>query len=172
MEKVLVLNASDEPLGITVLSRAANLVLDEKADIVVAASQSLRSPSYSMLCPQVIRLRRYVHVPFTRPNGSPSLTGLLARDGRRCAYCHTRPATTIDHVVPRSRGGHHSWENTVGACSRCNARKANRTPHEASMQLSTTPQRPPSGVWLALANQNRHPAWEPFLVTLGLAPSA
>lgn len=168
MERALVLNASDEPLGITNARRAALLALSQKADVLVASTHVLRSASDEVVVPSVIRLRQYVRVPYRRPGGAPSLAGLRARDGQWCAYCETRPGVTIDHVVPRSKGGPHSWLNTVAACSRCNARKANRTPKEAGMTLRVVPSIPRSCIWLALAMAAPNPHWAPFLEGMGL----
>ena len=85
-----------------------------------------------------------------------------------CAYCLNRAAATIDHVLPRSRGGAHTWDNTVASCARCNARKSNRTPQEAGMTLRITPRTPPSCIWLALAMAIPNPNWAPYLKSLGL----
>jgi 5-methylcytosine-specific restriction endonuclease McrA len=163
-----VLNASDEPLGITGARRAAILTLSLKADVLVASDRVLHSPTRSIIAPSVIRLRQYVHVPYRRPGGAPSLAGLRARDGALCAYCARKPATTIDHVMPRSRGGAHTWENTVGACSKCNARKSDRTLKESGMVLRVTPHVPASCIWLALAMAEPNPNWAPFLTGMGL----
>lgn len=170
MDRALVLNASDEPLGITSNRRAAVLVLSGKADALEVSNRVMHSPTFSLATPHVVRLRKFVHVPYRRPGGSPSLPGLRARDGARCAYCVKRPATTIDHVLPRSRGGEHTWLNTVGACSRCNARKSNRTPQEAGMVLRVTPYHPPSHIWLVLAMSEPHQSWSPYLRGLGPLP--
>ena len=166
MGRVLVLNANDEPLGVTETRRAVILVLAHKADVVVAASQ-YRSPSISVPAPQVVRLRTYVHVPYRRVSRAPSLKALHARDGLNCAYCAKRPGVTIDHIVPRSRSGVHDWENTVAACARCNGKKAARTPHEAGMTLRVTPRVPSSTVWLAIVAQAVEPSWKPYVAGLG-----
>lgn len=164
MDRALVLNASDEPLAITAATRAAALVASARAELVAAGPVPLRSPSVSVARPQVIRLRRYVRLPHRQVRSAPTLRGLRARDGELCAYCRTRPATTIDHVLPRSRGGANHWENAVGACTRCNSRKANRTPEEAGLRLSVTPRTPPSPMWLALVGVEGPDAWDPYLV--------
>lgn len=168
MDRALVLNASDEPLGITGARRATILALTQKADVLVTSNQVYHSASAAVPVPSVIRLRQYVRVPYRRPGGAPSLAGLRARDGIWCAYCGTRPGSTIDHVMPRSRGGQHAWTNTVASCSRCNARKANRTPKEAGMALRVTPEVPQSCIWLALAMAAPNPHWTPFLEGMGL----
>jgi len=169
MERALVLNASHEPLGTVSPRRAAVLVLEDKAVALEAGSTVLHSPSTTLRCPSVIRLRSFVHVPYRRLVAAPTLSGLVARDGRICAYCTTRRAATIDHVVPRSKGGPTTWENTVAACGVCNARKADRTPHEAGMRLAVTPHVPRSRVWLHVAT-NWSPTWEPYLASQGYGP--
>ena len=118
MKRALVLNASDEPLGVTAATRAAALVASSRADLVAAGPVPLRSPSVSVERPQIIRLRHYVRIPYRQVRSAPTLAGLHARDGELCAYCQRRRATTIDHVLPRSRGGENHWINAVGACSR------------------------------------------------------
>lgn len=161
--QTLVLNASDEPLCITGLHRAVVLALGDKADIVATNGAMLHSPSMTIPSPSVIRLRHYVHVPYKRLAGHPTLAGLIARDGSDCAYCGVNKADTIDHVHPRSRGGAHTWDNTVGACSRCNSRKSNKTVKEAGMTLRVKPTMPHSHLWLLLAANSRDEQWAPYL---------
>jgi len=167
MERALVLNASYEPLALVAPRRAAVLVLSDKADALETAGEELRSPTRTLECPTVIRLRQYVKTPYRRGCGVPTLRGLIARDGKDCAYCQVRLADSIDHVQPRSKGGKHTWANTVAACKRCNAKKSNRLLHESGMTLKVTPREPPSKTWLALA-ERRDPTWEPYLTGLGL----
>lgn len=161
--QTLVLNASDEPLCVTGLHRAVVLALCDKADIVATNGAMLHSPSVTIPSPSVIRLRQYVRVPYRRLAGNPTLAGLIARDGDECAYCTRRRADTIDHVHPKSRGGTHTWDNTVGACSRCNARKSDRTVKESGMSLRVKPTVPHSHLWLLLASRSRDEQWEPYL---------
>jgi 5-methylcytosine-specific restriction endonuclease McrA len=129
----------------------------------------LRSPSVTIPIPSVIRLRHYVRVPYRRMAGNPTLAGLIARDGDGCAYCSRREANTIDHVQPRSRGGTHTWDNTVGACEKCNARKSNKTVSEAGMTLRVKPTTPQSHLWLLLASRSRDEQWEPYLSGMAFA---
>jgi 5-methylcytosine-specific restriction endonuclease McrA len=100
--------------------------------------------------PKAVRLVQYV-VTKWRYTGGPawSRPGVVARDGHRCGYCGGT-ATTVDHILPRSRGGRNSWLNTVAACGGCNQRKGDRTPAEARMPLRTTPHAP---TWAALAQR-------------------
>jgi 5-methylcytosine-specific restriction endonuclease McrA len=121
----LVLNATYEPLCVVPQRRAIVLVLTAKAVVVEQAEGALRSPTRRVDIPAVVRLSRFVRVPY-RADVPLTRKGVLARDGHRCAYCGA-PATSLDHVIPRSRGGPHSWDNVVAACGRCNHTKADRS---------------------------------------------
>jgi 5-methylcytosine-specific restriction endonuclease McrA len=138
MRDTLVLNASFEPLSTVSLHRAVVLVLQGKA-VVEHAHPGLRvrAAAVELPVPRVIRLCRYVRVPFRR-HAPWSRRGVLARDQHRCAYCGRR-ASTVDHVLPRSQGGADSWLNTVASCAEDNHRKADRTPEEAGMPLLFQP---------------------------------
>jgi 5-methylcytosine-specific restriction endonuclease McrA len=161
--RVLLLNATFEPLAVVTAKRAVVLMLTGKAECVEAAlDAAFHSESLTVPAPSVMRLSRYVRVPY-RAAVPMTRAGVLRRDGRRCAYCGKR-ADTIDHVVPRSRGGTHSWDNCVAACRTCNSRKADRLVDELGWTLPFTP-RPPdrsAGGILVLAFEPL-PAWEPWL---------
>ncbi|WP_326599755.1 HNH endonuclease [Streptomyces sp. NBC_01803] len=150
MRQTLVLNASYEPLSTVSLRRAVVLVIQHKA-VVEHAHPALRvrAAAVDLPVPQVIRLRRFVRVPF-RQRAPWSRRGVLVRDRFRCAYCGRR-ATTIDHVVPRSQGGGDTWLNTVAACAEDNHRKAARTPAQAGMRLLAPPFEPTPADALLLA---------------------
>lgn len=141
MRETLVLNASFEPLSTVSLRRAVVLVMQDKAVVEQAhPGLRIRAASVEVPVPQVIRLSRYVRVPFRR--WAPwSRRGVLVRDQYRCAYCGRR-ATTVDHVVPRSHGGGDTWLNTVASCAEDNHRKADRTPEQAGMRLLRRPFEP------------------------------
>ncbi|WNI14933.1 HNH endonuclease [Actinacidiphila sp. ITFR-21] len=162
MRETLVLNASFEPLSTVSLRRAVVLVMQDKA-VVEQAHPGLRVRASGMEVPvpQVIRLCRYVRVPF-RQRAPWSRRGVLVRDRHRCAYCGRR-ATTVDHVLPRSRGGGDTWLNTVAACSEDNQRKADRTPEQAGMRLLVRPFEPTPAAALLLAlgirDQEGLPEW-------------
>ncbi|GHJ38560.1 HNH endonuclease [Streptomyces sp. TS71-3] len=162
MRDTLVLNASFEPLSTVTLNRAVVLVLQDKA-VVEQAHPALRvrAAAVDLPMPRVIRLCRYVRVPFRR-RAPWSRRGVLVRDQHRCAYCGRR-ATTVDHVVPRSAGGADSWLNTVASCAEDNHRKANRTPEEAGMKLLRQPfePTPADAMLLTLGRQEREtlPEW-------------
>ncbi|MGW1074210.1 HNH endonuclease [Streptomyces sp. NPDC002537] len=159
MRETLVLNATFEPLATVTRRRAVVLVLQGKAVVEQARPGRVRASAVDVPVPQVIRLCRYVRVPFRR-RAPWSRRGVLVRDRHRCAYCGRR-ATTVDHVVPRSRGGADSWLNTVAACAEDNHRKADRTPEQAGMRLLTPPfePSPADALMLALGLRDEVPEW-------------
>ncbi|NUR27233.1 MAG: HNH endonuclease [Catenulispora sp.] len=139
MSGVLVLNADLGPLHRVSLRHAIRMLLRQVA-VVHEADPERAIGAYPK--PTVVRLVHYVVTRWRHSRGPAwSRAGVYARDGHRCAYCG-RPAYTIDHIVPRSRGGLNSWLNTVAACGPCNQRKADRTPAEAGMVLRITPSAP------------------------------
>jgi 5-methylcytosine-specific restriction endonuclease McrA len=137
------------------------LVLKEKAEMVHAADGMLRSERSSFPVPSVIRLTYFVKVPY-RARAALSRRAVFARDGHRCQYCGGT-AENIDHVVPRSRGGSHTWENVVAACRRCNTHKEDRLLHESGLVLRRPPAAPRSRAWVVLALGAVDPRWEPYL---------
>jgi 5-methylcytosine-specific restriction endonuclease McrA len=158
---VLVLNATYEPLCVVSLRRAAILVLSAKAVCVTDGDGILHSAREALTVPSVVRLTRYVRVPY-RAHIGLSRRGVFARDGGRCAYCRG-PAETIDHVMPRSRGGRHVWENVVAACAPCNHTKGDRTPAEMGWRLATPPAAPQSGAWRVIGHRTPDPRWRTWL---------
>ncbi len=139
MEKVLLLNASDEPLRVCTWRRAFMLVLKGKADEISSIDNFV--DKQDIFAPHIIKMRYYVAVPKTELPFSKQ--NIFVRDEYTCQYCgktHTR--LTLDHVLPKSRGGDYSWENIVAACPECNQKKADRTPEEAGMKLLKEPCRP------------------------------
>lgn len=162
--QVLLLNASFEPLTALPVRRAVVLVVGGKAEVVHddPAGLMLHSARTAIGVPSVIRLCTYVHVPY-RSRVPLSRAGIMYRDGYHCAYCGGR-AETIDHVIPRSRGGKHSWTNCVACCARCNHRKADRLLTELGWQLLTKPVAPRGPHWRLLAGaRHADPLWLPYL---------
>jgi len=144
--RTLVLNAGYEPLAVVSFKRALVLVMNDKATIIERIEDDpVWGTSVAWDRPAVIVLTRYVRVPGGR-RVPVTRRGVLRRDAHRCAYCG-KAASTIDHVLPRSRGGANSWLNTVAACGGCNQRKCDRTPSEARMPLRTAPTVP---TWVAM----------------------
>ncbi len=167
MGRALMLNASFEPLCVVSVRRAVVLVLKEKAEIVSREHAELHAERFSMPVPTVIRLTHFVRVPY-RSRVPLSRRAVFARDGQRCQYCN-RPAENIDHVIPRSRGGPHTWENVVASCRPCNARKENRFLHETDLRLRRRPVAPHATLWVVATVGSIDPAWEPYLPALELS---
>ena len=157
----LVLNATYEPLCVVSMRRATILVLTAKAVCVTDGDGLLHSARQAMPVPSVVRLTRYVKVPY-RTHVGLSRRAVFARDGWRCVYCRG-PAETIDHVVPRSRGGMHTWDNVVTACARCNHGKSNRTPAEMGWRLPAVPAVPKGIAWRVLGHRTPDPRWADWL---------
>lgn len=161
MASALVLNASYEPLSVVTARRAACLVLSHKAEIVETDGSYLQSPSVSLPRPVVIRLRVMVRVPFHRRTAL-SRRAVFARDEHRCQYCGGH-ADSIDHIMPRSRGGRHAWDNVAAACRPCNLAKRDRTPDEAGMALARPARAPREYTWVTVAVPRVPEAWKPYL---------
>lgn len=164
MQSALVLNATYEPLSVVSSRRAICLVLGDKADLIEHDESFLRSERLSLPNPSVIRLRYVVKVPYHRRT-SLSRRAVFARDDNRCQYC-AGIADSLDHVLPRSRGGLHIWENVVAACRKCNLGKRDRTPDEAGMKLAKTPLIPKELAWVTVAAGSVPDLWKPYLAQL------
>ena len=150
--RVLLLNATYEPLRVIPVRRAVGLMMRGVVEGVEGVAARLRTPSTVFEVPSVLRLCYYVYVP--QRGATWSRSGILTRDRYTCVYCGarvgewrrgrvlTRYDFTVDHLIPRSRGGGNTWGNTACACRWCNGRKDNRTPHEAGMRLRWEPKTP------------------------------
>lgn len=171
--RVLLLNGSTwEPLAVIPLARAINLLLAGKAVVVEHTGEFLRTVQTRFPVPSVIALRTYINVP--RRQAHWSRKGVLLRDGYTCVYCGAMPGTlvrdtvlsrhdfTVDHIVPRSRGGKDQWTNTACACSHCNHRKGNRLPNEAGMKLRWEPKTPRTS-YLVIAIGSGPDAWKRYI---------
>lgn len=163
-DRCLVLNASFEPISVVSTRRAVVLVLAGRADLVEESmDRKIRSVSEELGAPIVVRLRRMVKVPYRR---SVPLTrrALFTRDNHECAYCGvTRVGLTIDHILPRSRGGEHRWENVAASCVPCNHRKADKTPQEAGMPLRIKPYVPTGSKALMVVVGYVDEEWKAYL---------
>lgn len=162
---VLVLNATYEPINVVTVQRAVVLLLKEKAQIVEAAQSVLRSGTMAMPLPMVIRLVYYVRIP--RLVGIPlSRRTVLARDHYTCQYCGTTPGRaelTVDHIIPRSRGGETTWDNVVTACRCCNVRKGNRTPEESGLLLQCRPAKPRFVALAIVSHASSNETWQKYM---------
>jgi 5-methylcytosine-specific restriction endonuclease McrA len=165
----LLLNASFEPLCVVSSRRAVVLVLKEKAEIVHRNGAEFRSERRSIPVPTVIRLVHFVRVPF-RATAPLSRRAVFARDSHRCQYCG-RGAENLDHVMPRSRGGEHTWENVVASCRACNARKEDRLPAECGMVLRRPPVAPHATTSLIVSAGPVDPVWQQYLGRFEAVPA-
>jgi len=161
MARSLVLNATYEPLGVVAARRAVVLILKEKAVVLESNGVVFHSEHIEIAAPSVVKLRAFVRVP---PRARTALTrrAVFARDDWACQYCG-KTAENVDHVIPRSKGGEHAWENVVASCRRCNQRKENRMAHEVGLRLRTQPRAPRDGLLLSLGRLE--PEWEAYLRT-------
>jgi 5-methylcytosine-specific restriction endonuclease McrA len=161
---VLVLNASYEPLNVCSVRRAVVLVLKEKAELVEQATRTVRSESVTLPHPVVIRLITYVSLPRDKRRRRITRRAVFARDSWTCQYCGTGTHLTVDHVVPRSRGGQTNWENIVTSCAPCNRRKGNRMPVETGMRPRKPPRAPGPTVFIRVAAPVIPATWQQYLI--------
>ena len=151
--QVLLLNGSTwEPLGVINIPRAINLLLAGKAIVIEESGKFVRTVRDKYAVPSVIALKHYINVP--RRQAPWSRKSVLVRDNYKCIYCGaepgdmlhgkllTRSSMTVDHILPKSRGGKDTWTNTACACPRCNHRKGSKLPHEAGMKMLWEARRP------------------------------
>ena len=161
-KRVLVLNQNYLPLTITKTKRAISLILDKKVEILEKYNDEIHSVNLVLYLPSVIRLTRYISyqpkaIPLTRKN-------LLRRDSYTCQYCNVKnKPMTLDHVIPRQRGGKDTWENLVAACTKCNHKKNNKTPKESDMPLLKKPKKPSILMYFQQSVRRKQDAWKPYL---------
>lgn len=166
MSQTLVLNATYEPLGVVSDRRALILVLNQRASIIEDSEVTYHYSGGEMVLPAVIRLTKFVKIPY-RHAVPLSRRAVFARDGGKCVYC-TAPATSIDHVIPRSRGGAHHWENVVAACHKCNHQKADRMLKEIGWKLRSLPREPAGAAWRILGTGRSNERWLSYLQPYGV----
>ena len=159
--RTLVLNAGYEPLAVVSFRRALVLVLSGKASVIAESGDPVVGPTEILARPSVILLHRYVNIPY-REGTAATRRGVLRRDGHQCAYCG-KAASTVDHVLPKSRGGNDSWENMVACCLRCNNAKGDRTLSQLGWQLRFLPQPPRGARWQIRELERPAPQWNEFL---------
>jgi len=161
--RVLVLNADYSPITVCTIPKGFLMVYLRKAELIMPYEDTvLHAIDRSFPMPAVIRVSRYITVPYrgvllNRQN-------VFRRDNHTCQYCGVTTDLTIDHVLPRSRGGKSTWTNLTTACRRCNGRKGDFTPEEAGMRLMMQPYKPNYAVFLKELSGFVCREWEPFLV--------
>ncbi len=162
MSRALVLNASYEPLCVVATRRALVLVLDEKAELLSDTGREFHSARAAFPEPSVVRLLTFVRVPF-RTRVALNRRAVFLRDGHRCQYCDA-PAENIDHVVPRSRGGTHAWDNVVAACRPVQRSQRGPAAHRGhDHEAAPAPVAPTGRTWMLLAMGALRPEWRPYL---------
>ena len=161
--RVLVLNATYEPINVCTVRRAVVLLLKEKAVLLERGRWELHSESATLARPVVIRLVSYVKVPRDAHRRKITRRAVFARDSWTCQYCGSRSNLTVDHVIPRSKGGLSSWENIVASCAPCNRRKADRTPVQSGMHPVRAPRQPRAEIFIRVSAPTIPPAWRAYL---------
>ena len=157
---VLVLNSDYSPINVTSFKRGFNLVFKGKAEVVQSTGEPIITYLGEFLRPVIIRLLDYIHY---RPKKiSVSKNRIMKRDKFRCVYCGSQRHLTIDHVLPKSRGGRTSWDNVVTACHKCNNKKDNKTPEEAGLQMKVNPKQP-NHISFITKDNKYHEKWKPYL---------
>lgn len=160
--RVLVLNQSYEPLTVCSTQRAFALIFLTKAEVIENYKDKfIRTPNRKYPLPSIIRLQNYIKVPYR--SVEISRKNIIKRDNATCQYCGSRIQLTIDHILPKSRGGQDTWENLVTACIRCNNSKGNRTPKEANMKLMSTPKKPNYIMFLKATLGKVEDNWKQYL---------
>jgi 5-methylcytosine-specific restriction endonuclease McrA len=160
---VLVLNATYEPINVCSVRRAAVLLLKAKAELLEHTSWELRSEHTAMPRPAVIRLVTFVNVPRDTHRRKITRRAVFARDGWACQYCGARSNLTVDHVIPRSKGGPSTWENIVASCAPCNRRKGDSLPDNVGMHPKHKPAAPSPHVFIHVASPTIPTAWRAWL---------
>src|ERR1700733_3182252 len=159
----LVLTAPEEPINVCTIRRAVVLLLKEKAEVIERADWELHSANATMVRPVVIRLVSYVRIPRDTHRRKITRRAVFARDNWTCQYCGSRSNLTVDHVIPRSKGGGSSWDNIVASCAPCNRRKGDALPRQAGMRLQKQPRPPPATVFIHVASPTIPVAWQQYL---------
>lgn len=161
--RALVLNQNFEPLNVCSARRAFVLVHYGKAEVIEASAHQIRGVDLRFDLPSVIRLQYQVKRPL--PQVRLTRREIFQRDGGLCQYCGRAGELTLDHVMPRHRGGEHAWENLVAACRACNHRKGGRTPSEAKMRIRRQPTRPSATAASVFVHYlEGYGEWRPFLL--------
>jgi 5-methylcytosine-specific restriction endonuclease McrA len=162
--RVLVLNASYEAINVCTVRRAAVLILKDRAEMLERGERSLHAETFEMPRPTVIRLTTYVRVPRDAHSRKITRRAIFARDQWECQYCGTsHPQLTVDHVIPRSKGGPSSWDNVVTCCAPCNRRKGDRLPKHANMHPRSKPAPPSSTIFVHVAVPKVPEVWQQYL---------
>lgn len=160
---MLVLNATFEPINVCTVRRAIVLLLKSRAEVLEQGAVTLHSERAAFARPFVIRLTSYVRVPRDAHRRKITRRAVFARDSWTCQYCGSHSNLTVDHVIPRSKGGTSSWENIVASCAPCNRRKGDRLPKQAGMHPRHAPSTPRAEIFIHVASPTIPAAWLQYL---------
>jgi hypothetical protein len=158
---VLVLNSDYSPIIVMNTRRAFNLIYKNRAEIVIADSEPINAGDNKFTRPSVIRLFRYITLPYKK--ATLSRYNIYRRDNFKCLYCGSKENLTLDHVVPRSKGGTNNWNNLATCCNKCNVLKGDKSLEETNMKLSHKPFTPNYLFFIKKMN-NINDEWRPFLI--------
>lgn len=159
---VLVLNQDYTPLTVCSVQRAFTLIFLQKAEMLSEIkSQKVRSISHTFSCPSVIKITRYINIPYK--SVMLSRQNIFKRDNGKCQYCGTTHNLTLDHVIPRSKGGKSTWNNLVTACQKCNSKKGSLTSEKAGMSLAKKPTKPSYITFLKMTLASSREDWTQYL---------
>jgi len=164
MERVLVLNADYTPLNVTSSQKGFKLVFKGKAEIVKSSESPIIAGYQNYVRPLIIRLFKYVK--FRVRNIRVNRHRVYRRDGGECVYCGSTKQLTLDHVIPKSKGGSNEWTNLVTCCHKCNLHKADRTPQEVGMVLRKKPYEP--SLFIDVVNNSLERIWEDYKNSFGV----
>ena len=161
--QVLVLNQDYRALTLCSIQKAFILIFLNKAELVARVEHMyLRTVAQQFPRPSVIRLHRYANVPYK--GVTLNRQNLFKRDNFECQYCGTAKNLTIDHIIPKSKGGKSNWRNLVTACARCNSLKGDQLPEQAGMKLRQEPYKPNFTAFLHLYSNQLHESWKTYLI--------
>ncbi len=160
---MLVLNATYEPINVCTVRRAVVLLLKDKAEVLEHGRWDLHSESTAIARPTVIRLVSYVRIPRDAHRRKITRRAVFARDDWSCQYCGSGSSLTVDHVIPRSKGGPSDWENIVASCAPCNRRKGDRMPAQAGMHPRRAPRAPHPEIFIYVSSPTIPTAWLAYL---------
>jgi 5-methylcytosine-specific restriction endonuclease McrA len=162
--RVLVLNLDFNPISICTVQRAFLLVYLNKAELVKEKeNQVIHTVTREYVMPSVIKLKKYINIPYR--SVLLSRENIFKRDSYTCQYCGSPKDLTMDHVIPKSRGGKTTWDNLITACKRCNAKKGDVTPRDAGLSLNYKPFRPSYIMFLREFSGYNYEEWKPYLGT-------
>jgi hypothetical protein len=158
---VLVLNSDYSPIIVMNTRRAFNLIYKNRAEVIIADTEPINAGENNFVRPSVIRLFRYVTLPYKK--AILSRFNIYRRDNFKCLYCGSKENLTLDHVIPRSKGGTNNWNNLATCCNRCNVLKGDKSLEETNMKLSHKPFTP-NYLFFIKKMKNIIDEWRPFLV--------